>query len=135
MFDLLGPLTISAHAFGENVWLRGSLDDSRLRFERSGKGRVAFMGGSITEIATPALVYGGHYGARVNGGAVVSKPGASVRQVAECPGARSIAGPVTPAGRSHGSCTAASLRRPAAKRRRPHPKRPGRPAPAPAFTG
>jgi endoglycosylceramidase len=94
-----------------------------------------FPSGSITEIATPALVYGGHYGARVNGGAVVSKPGASVLQVAECPGARSISVTVAPAGRSHGSCTVASLRRPAAKRHKSPPKRPSRPAPAPAFTG
>jgi len=36
--------------FGENVQLRGSLADSRLQFEQTKKGCVAFMGGSITEM-------------------------------------------------------------------------------------
>ena len=36
--------------FGDNVQLRGSLDNSRIRFERDAKGRVAFIGGSITEM-------------------------------------------------------------------------------------
>ena len=35
---------------GRNVQLRGSLSNCRIRFERSGKGHVAFMGGSITEM-------------------------------------------------------------------------------------
>jgi lysophospholipase L1-like esterase len=52
---LLGPLPnlCAAEAtlpFGENVELRDSLDHSRLQFERTKKGRVAFMGGSITEM-------------------------------------------------------------------------------------
>jgi endoglycosylceramidase len=106
-----------------------------LRFSTSRAGASAsaarFATGSVTEIATPALVYAGRYGARVSGGAVVSKPGASVLQVAQCPGASSISVTVTPSGRSHGSCTAAALR-PAAKRRTPRPKRS---QPAPAFTG
>jgi len=33
-----------------NVILRGNLDNCRIRFERSRQGRVAFMGGSITEM-------------------------------------------------------------------------------------
>jgi lysophospholipase L1-like esterase len=36
--------------FGDNVQLRGSLTNSRIRFEREKKGTVAFMGGSITEM-------------------------------------------------------------------------------------
>jgi lysophospholipase L1-like esterase len=36
--------------FGENVQFRGSLNNSRIQFERRHKGRVAFMGGSITEM-------------------------------------------------------------------------------------
>ena len=36
--------------FGDNVQFRGDLNNSRIRFERTGKGRVAFMGGSITEM-------------------------------------------------------------------------------------
>ncbi len=33
-----------------NIHLRGSLQNARIRFEREKKGRVAFMGGSITEM-------------------------------------------------------------------------------------
>jgi lysophospholipase L1-like esterase len=36
--------------FGDNVRMRGSLDNSRLRFTRQKKGTVAFLGGSITEM-------------------------------------------------------------------------------------
>jgi lysophospholipase L1-like esterase len=35
---------------GENVQLRGSLDNCRIRFERDRRGCVAFIGGSITEM-------------------------------------------------------------------------------------
>jgi lysophospholipase L1-like esterase len=37
-------------AFGDNVQLRGIYANSRHIFERTGKGRVAFIGGSITEM-------------------------------------------------------------------------------------
>ena len=37
-------------SFGENVQFRGNLDNSRLKFERDKRGRVAFLGGSITEM-------------------------------------------------------------------------------------
>ena len=37
-------------ASSKNVHLRGSLGNSRLRFEQTGKGHVAFIGGSITEM-------------------------------------------------------------------------------------
>lgn len=36
--------------FGDNVQFRGSLDHSRTQFEKTKKGHVAFMGGSITEM-------------------------------------------------------------------------------------
>lgn len=36
--------------FGDNVQLRGILDNARRQFERTGKGTVAFLGGSITEM-------------------------------------------------------------------------------------
>lgn len=36
--------------FGQNIQLRGNLNNSRLRFEKEKKGNVAFMGGSITEM-------------------------------------------------------------------------------------
>lgn len=37
-------------SFGENVQFRGNLDNARAKFEREKKGRVAFIGGSITEM-------------------------------------------------------------------------------------
>ncbi len=42
--------TADGGAFGGNVRMRGSLNNSRRVFERTGKGNVAFMGGSITEM-------------------------------------------------------------------------------------
>jgi len=52
---LLLPLTSSPAAepkppFGDNVQFRGSLANSRAQFETKKKGRVAFIGGSITEM-------------------------------------------------------------------------------------
>lgn len=51
---LLAPLAVHAAderpSFGDNVQPRGSLDNARLTFEQTGKGRVAFIGGSITEM-------------------------------------------------------------------------------------
>ena len=38
------------HPFGDHVQLRGSLANSRMQFEHKQSGRVAFMGGSITEM-------------------------------------------------------------------------------------
>ena len=40
----------AADDLGPNVTPRGSLDNSRIRFERDKKGHVAFIGGSITEM-------------------------------------------------------------------------------------
>jgi len=39
-----------APSFGDKVQLRGNLNNARLQFETAKKGRVAFMGGSITEM-------------------------------------------------------------------------------------
>src|SRR5437762_13081045 len=36
--------------FGDNVRARGSLDNSRLKFQTERKGSVGFIGGSITEM-------------------------------------------------------------------------------------
>lgn len=51
---LLFALSLTASAepaiSGERVRLRGSLDNSRAKFEQGKRGRVAFMGGSITEM-------------------------------------------------------------------------------------
>jgi lysophospholipase L1-like esterase len=52
-------LSVHAAAFGApseagvsdaNIHLRGSFENARLRFERQGRGHVAFIGGSITEV-------------------------------------------------------------------------------------
>jgi lysophospholipase L1-like esterase len=43
------PAEGAAFPFGDNIQLRGKLDNCRFEFERTGKGRVAFLGGSITE--------------------------------------------------------------------------------------
>ncbi len=45
-----GAPAAGARPYGDKVQFRGSLDNSRLHFERTGKGRVAFLGGSITEM-------------------------------------------------------------------------------------
>lgn len=42
--------TTPAGEFGENVQLRGRLDNARIVFETTKRGRVAFIGGSITEM-------------------------------------------------------------------------------------
>jgi endoglycosylceramidase len=68
------------------------------------RGRGRFLPGSVTEISTPALVYGGRYGVSVRGGAIISRRGASVLRVASCPRARRITVTVTPSGRRHSSC-------------------------------
>jgi len=48
---LLAPLAATAQQpFDDNIQFRGSLTNSRLQFERTKKGNVAFMGGSITEM-------------------------------------------------------------------------------------
>ena len=69
-------------------------------------GSGKFSAGAVTEIATPAIVYAGRYAVRASGGAILSQPGASLLQIAACPGARTIKVTVGPRGRSHGSCGA-----------------------------
>ena len=44
------PAVADSAPFGNKVCLRGNLDNARLAFERTGKGTVAFLGGSITEM-------------------------------------------------------------------------------------
>ena len=77
-------------------------------------GRGRFGTGSVTEVAAPGLVYGGRYGVRVTGGAVVSRRGAPVLKVAACRRARRIRVTIRPGGRSRGSCPPPA---PAARRR------------------
>ncbi len=45
-----GDVDVSVPADCKNVKLRGGLENSRIVFEKTGKGHVAFMGGSITEM-------------------------------------------------------------------------------------
>jgi endoglycosylceramidase len=63
-----------------------------------------FRAGSLTDVATPALVYGGRYAARVTGGAIVSRRGAGVLEIVSCPHVSRVTVTVTPSGSSHGSC-------------------------------
>ncbi len=70
----------------------------------SGTGR--FGAGAITDIATPSLIYGRRYAVHVHGGAIVSRPGARILELAACPGARSISVQVLRSGRDRQSCRA-----------------------------
>jgi endoglycosylceramidase len=72
-------------------------------------GRGAFRAGSVTEVATPPLVYPRGYATRVGGGAVVSAPGAAVLDIVACPGRKRVDVTVTPSGKSSSSCRAAPL--------------------------
>ncbi len=74
-------------------------------------GSSRFAPGSLTEIAAPAMVYGGRYAARIMGGAVVSRRGASRLVIAACRGARTITVIVSPSrrARTRGSCRPSSV--------------------------
>ncbi len=74
------------------------------RYTTARAGGGSFPGFAVSEVAVPRLVYGSGYAARVSGGAVMSRPGASVLEVGACPGAASVSVTVTPAGTSSGSC-------------------------------
>jgi endoglycosylceramidase len=67
-------------------------------------GGGAFPAGSITEIATPPVVYARGYAVDASGGRIVSAPNAGVLQVASCPGSTAISVSVAPVGSSRGSC-------------------------------
>jgi endoglycosylceramidase len=74
------------------------------------RGHGRFPGGSLTEIASPSMVYGGRYAVQVAGGAIVSRRGASTLVVGSCPGARAVTVNVAPSGRSRTSCVASKAR-------------------------
>ncbi len=80
-------------------------------------GRRSFPAFAVTEIVMPQLVYASGYAAHVNGGAVISAPGARVLEVAACPGAATVNVTATPSGTSTGSC------RPWMLKLRRHPRR------------
>jgi len=50
LWALTSPAFSAAQPFGDNITLRGSLNNSRLQFLQEKKGTVAFLGGSITEM-------------------------------------------------------------------------------------
>jgi endoglycosylceramidase len=82
-----------------------STETFSLRFATSRAGGAGRFGSwAVSEIATPPLVYGGRYAARVVGGAIVSARGAAVLRIAACPRVANIAVTLTPGGTSHGSC-------------------------------
>src|SRR5947209_2918931 len=47
---LAGRALAESAPFGDNVQFRGSLANAQAQFEKTEKGHVAFMGGSITEM-------------------------------------------------------------------------------------
>ena len=47
---VLSTACATAAEFGDNVHLRGDFRNARIAFEREGRGTVAFLGGSITEM-------------------------------------------------------------------------------------
>jgi endoglycosylceramidase len=59
----------------------------------SGRGR--FASGSVSEIAVPALVYGGRYAVRVRGGKVISARRSSLLRIASARGAANVSVTVT----------------------------------------
>jgi len=70
----------------------------------SGRGR--FPAGSLSEIEAPAFDYPSGYGARVKGGAIISKRNAGVLEVASCQRAAKVTVTVAPGKRSTQSCQA-----------------------------
>lgn len=50
LIAVLAACVASAAPFGDNVILRGSLDNVRIKFSQGGTATVAFLGGSITEM-------------------------------------------------------------------------------------
>jgi hypothetical protein len=69
-------------------------------------GGGSFPGGSVTEVATPALDYPRGYAVTATGAAVVSAPAAGTLMLAACPGATRISVTVTASGGTARSCEA-----------------------------
>jgi endoglycosylceramidase len=63
---------------------------------RKASGSGSFPAGSVTQIATPRLDYPNGYITEVNGGIVVSPPGAPAVRVASSPGAALVTVSITP---------------------------------------
>jgi endoglycosylceramidase len=69
-------------------------------------GAGSFAAGAVTGVFVPALDYPRGYGARVAGGAIVSRPNARLLEIAACRRTATITVTVTPGGGSSGSCRA-----------------------------
>ncbi len=83
----------------------------RLSYSTARAGRRSrFRAGAISEIAAPALVYGGRYGVAVSGGVPVSRRGATTLRIASCHGASRITVTVSPGRARRGSCAAPKRR-------------------------
>ena len=79
----------------------------RLRYTTARAGGGApFGAGSVSEVATPARQYPSGYAAQVDGGAILSAPGAEVLRIGSCPGATAISVTVAPTGTPSESCAA-----------------------------
>jgi endoglycosylceramidase len=73
-------------------------------------GGAAFGAGAETEVALPARQYPEGYAARVQGGRILSAPGASVLRVAACAGVSRVGVDVTPSGTRASTCRPPPLR-------------------------
>ncbi len=78
---------------------------------RKASGKGAFPAGSLSAIEAPAFDYPGGYGARVSGGAIISKRGVSLLVIASCTRAKSVSVTVAPGARSSESCKPHAPRR------------------------
>jgi endoglycosylceramidase len=67
-------------------------------------GGKPFGTGTVSEIATPSLVYPHGYAVNATGAAIISAPEASELVLAACPGARQISVTTAPSGKITGSC-------------------------------
>lgn len=72
--------------------------------QRARPGTGAFGDEDVSEISVTPRAMPDGYAAMVDGGAVISAPGARVLQVAACPGARRVSVTVTPGGPARSSC-------------------------------
>ena len=84
----------------------------RLRFSTQRAGhRSRFRGRTISEIATPGLVYGGRYSVAVTGGYAVSRRGASTLRIASCRHAKTVTVTVAPGHGTGSACQGPKRRR------------------------
>ena len=78
---------------------------------RRASGKGTFAAGSLSAIETPLFDYPSGYGARVSGGTIVSKRGASPLIIASCQRAKDVSVTVAPGARSSEGCKPHAPRR------------------------